>query len=422
MRVSLRHGIVTNMSTFRHRIVQGLDRSAYWWIRYNQKIYAVMLYTLAFFALVKLGDEFIRLLFEYHEKSAVDLKLFMALTRDWFAGIPVYQVHKFAVYPPATHTILFPIFGPFSLTTTRILWAVINAGLLVWLASYAVRAAMVSDQHRQVQWFLALTPLAMNATGVVIGNGQLTIAVMMLLVISLRLSNKPKGSAMHQLAAGSMFFLALAKPSLAIPFFWILLFSSTSLISGFTAAILYSITTLFAAQFQEANLPNLIAGWLDRAFQIDFGYANLHAWLQSIDMKHFLLPLQIVVLSLLGIWVYRYRRIPQLLLLGVAGLVSRFWTYHAVYDDLIVLFAILALFRYAQSVQEHLKHAFLLEWLAVINVLALLLPARMRYWPQPFEFLFKGGHVLIWIVDLIVLLFLARMEKNLKDPIAGLVN
>jgi hypothetical protein len=54
----------------------------------------------------------------------------------------------------------------------------------------------------------------------------------------------------------------------------------------------------------------------------------------------------------LGAWVYRYRRVDLWILLGVSAVVARLWTYHRVYDDILLVLPTLALFRLAQRVRR----------------------------------------------------------------------
>jgi hypothetical protein len=41
----------------------------------------------------------------------------------------------------------------------------------------------------------------------------------------------------------------------------------------------------------------------------------------------------------------------------------------------------------------------------------------MRYFQQPFEFIFKGGHLLIWLLDLAVLILLVNKASIGKDAV-----
>ena len=46
------------------------------------------------------------------------------------------------------------------------------------------------------------------------------------------------------------------------------------------------------------------------------------------------------------------------------------------------------------------------------TILAMLMPARLRDFPQPWEFVYKGGHAAVWGASLIVLLDHARRTRR----------
>ena len=52
----------------------------------------------------------------------------------------------------------------------------------------------------------------------------------------------------------------------------------------------------------------------------------------------------------LGVWLYRHRRVDLWLQLGVIAVVARLWAYHRLYDDVLVVLALVALFRIATGV------------------------------------------------------------------------
>jgi hypothetical protein len=386
-----------------------------WWTAHRHSALNYLSFLMALVALVKLGDEFARLLFEFHKTSAVDLKLFAILTHDWFACTPVYQLHSFSTYPPASHLIFWPLFGNFQVASIRIAWAILTVGLLIWLARFSVGAGRAQSQSKQIQWFLALIPLSMNSVGVAIGNGQLTLVVIALICSSLRYAREDKNARSMQLFAAFLFFVALVKPSLSVPFFWVLLFMPGSLVPSLATAGAYGLATLYSSQFQGGHVLNLLGEWIGRAAEIELGYANLHTLLQSIGMKQLFMPLQFALLLALGLWVNKNRKVDSFIVLGVVALFARFWTYHAVYDDAIVIFAILAIYRISQRKPLRLPYQFPLEWLVAVNILVMLAPARMRYFPQPLSFLFKGGHTFVWLVDLALLLYFARQDRILKS-------
>ena len=58
-------------------------------------------------------------------------------------------------------------------------------------------------------------------------------------------------------------------------------------------------------------------------------------------------PASLLVLFLLGCWTLRHRAGDVGLIFGVTAIVARFWTYHRVYDDLLILLPMVALFPIA---------------------------------------------------------------------------
>jgi hypothetical protein len=60
---------------------------------------------------LKLGDEFRRLIWESGRSGAIELRILHELVCRWFAGRPVYSGLITAVHPPATYVILWLLLG-----------------------------------------------------------------------------------------------------------------------------------------------------------------------------------------------------------------------------------------------------------------------------------------------------------------------
>ena len=262
-----------------------------WWNALKIRALIFLSYLMALLALLKLGDEFARLLFEVHENSAVDLKIFAIFTQDWFAGHPVYKIHPFATYPPASYVILWPLFGNFTVGVLRIVWAIISVGLLIWLAKFSIRAGRAQSKSRPIQYFLALIPLSFNSLGVTIGNGQLTLIIIALIWFSIKIATEEKDSRSGQLVAAFLFLMALVKPSLSVPILLAISICSWHFMPSLAAAAGNGLVTLFSSLFQAVDIINLLSDWIGRAVEIDLGYANIHNWLRSIEMQQLSLPL-----------------------------------------------------------------------------------------------------------------------------------
>jgi hypothetical protein len=383
-----------------------------WWTDRNTRLLRIAVVLLAALALLKLGDEFRRLIWESGRSGAIDLRILHELVYRWFDGRSVYSELITAVHPPATYAILWPLLGWLAVAPARWLWAATTVAVLGWLAYLTVRESGADTSLERV--FVALLLFSMNATGVTIGNGQLIVHLLPVLVAGLLLLQRGRGGWREDLLAAAMLLVTLAKPSVSVPFFWIVLFVSGRLRPALLLALGYVALTLFAASFQEPGLGILLRGWLanSSALAVRGGYANLHVWLFTLGLEQWILPASLLALMALGFGTYRHRHGDFWLLLGVAALVGRFWTYHRLYDDLLILLPMVTLFRIAQRGPSTDGSDVVAGMLLAITILAMLVPARLRYAPWPWYLLFTGGHALVWIAVLIFLLDRARRERD----------
>ena len=124
-----------------------------------------------------------------------------------------------------------------------------------------------------------------------------------------------------------------------------------------------------------------------------------------------MLPVSVALLIGLGAWQYQYRRADVWERLGVAAMLARFWTYHRLYDDVIVVVALVALTRLMLQGQTK-DRAMLPTLLLGVTILFILLPARLGIAPAPWYLVFNGGHTLTWLAVLGFLMYEAQREKS----------
>jgi len=148
---------------------------------------------------------------------------------------------------------------------------------------------------------------------------------------------------------------------------------------------------------------------MERAY---IGYGDLHSLLGMFGLSEWNLHLSLLVLFALGYWIYVHRSVDLWLLLGVAAIISRFWTYHRVYDDLLMLLPMIALFRIIKSNSASRIIQTLSGILLVSAVLAAIIPASLRLQPPPVEYLFKIGQTIDRIIVLVFFLYHAWQEKK----------
>lgn len=361
-------------------------------------------------ALVWLGYEAWRLLWQEGYWGAIDLRTYHGLIHDWFTGTPIYREARNAIHPPATYVILWPFLGWLSVTSARWVWAVTTLAALSWLVCLLVRESRATTPLERV--FVALMPLSMYATGATIGNGQLIIHLLPALLYGLLLLDSRPSSWHTDLLAAFLILFTLVKPSVSVPFFWILLFA-VRVRPAVLVALGYVGLTLFAALFQDSSPLTLLRELLAQPSLGQRGQANLQAWLVNLGLKEWAFPAAALLLTTLGLWTYLHRQANLWLLLGVTALVARLWTYHRWYDDLLILLPMVALFRIAKSEAAD-GSDILAGVLLAITVLAMIAPGGLYLFPSPWNTIYMTGQVVVWFAVLFFLVDRARCEKHVE--------
>ena len=375
---------------------------------------------MALAALVWLGYETWRLLWQLPPTGAVDLEQRWTETRALFAGRAIYRLIGTATYPPATMTMLWPILGWPSFATARWLWALLSLGALVGMVRIVVGASGATTKaERRVAMLL---PLAMYATGAATGNGQLTVLVVACLLASLPILLRE--DRVWRLALAALFFVAaLAKPSLAAPFFWMVLFRAKRPLWAIAIVVIYLGLTVVSGLVQPVGVVQLSHEFLSRtehdtakgaAF---WGHANLHSWLGAVGRPDWDTAGSLMVLGLLGLWTWRHRRAVPWLLMSAAAFAARFWTYHGWYDDLILLIPMIGLFRLAKQGTTDGQKVCAGSLLAVM-LGSTLAPGGLYLLPAPWNEAYVVAQVVVWLAACGFLLRAAAGPQLSPSPAA----
>lgn len=367
---------------------------------------AVVLMAIA--ACYRLPVELARLVFETPGRgAAMDLLLRYTEVREWIAGHPVYGVVESADYPPATYLLLFPFIHWPTPETTRAIWAMASIAALAALSIVTLRAMLPRSGTERA--FAVLLPLSMYATAATIRLGQMGMLLMPLLAIGTLALLQPPRSWRRDLLASALLVAAVAKPTFSPPLLWLAFFRGgwrpTLLICGSYLAL-----TLIAAAFQDASLPALIHGWLAQRKNIDFGNAhgNVYSWLDAAGLDRWLIPASLGLLFGLGAWIWRHRNADPWQLLAVSAIIARMWTYHHHYDDVLLLFPLIALFRGVGTARDQ-GHRDVLGMAVLMLLWAFsVAPAQALAAPEPWGTLFKGAKTATWLVTLGILLVRTR--------------
>jgi hypothetical protein len=378
-----------------------------WWLEHRTQLLRFALVLMFVIAALRLGYEFWRLLFDSCPPGALDLYTLYTHTHEWFSETPFPSM-----YPPASYPIFWLFYGWLPLGAVRWLWALTSIPLLVGLVFFVIRESESNEKSERL--FLIAFLCAIYPTAVTIGNGQITLHVLYPLLIGIFLVRKKGGRLGFELLASLLLLFALVKPSITAPFLWIVLFTSGSkrIISLVSAG--YVALTFFGVSFRESGLAGYIQDveFLGSGIFSHRGYANLYVWLGDLGLEAWAFPAAFVLLLALGIWCYRHRHSDLWLQLGVVAIVTRLWVYHRLYDDLLIILPMIALFRITKQDPSSDNMAVKAGMLLLLSWAALLIPGTLYRLPAPLGVPFRLGHAIIWILMLIFLLCHAKRSRN----------
>jgi hypothetical protein len=385
-----------------------------WWAAHGTFLLRAAIDLMAIAALFWLGYQFGRLLWDPSPMGAVDLKQRYDEVQFWFSGKLVYGTLQASPYPPATYVLLWPFLGWLTITQARWLWATTTVLALGWLIRLFLKESFAQTNLERI--FVALVPLSIYGTGATIGNGQLIVHLFPCLVTALLLFVRGRGLWQHDLLASCLMVFALAKPSVSAAFFWIVLFCSGRLRPPLLVVCGYIGVTLLAGTFQELNLYELMHSWISSSHEIlahsavKFSNSNLHSWSAYFGLVKWYPVGSFLMLMALGVWTYFYRRLDLWVLIGVTALVTRFYTYHGWYDDVLITLPVITLFRIAKSGKLKEEYNSVAGLLLAITLLFLVAPGGLYLFPFPWNMLYVQVQTFIWMMVLIFLLFYAQQE------------
>jgi hypothetical protein len=392
-----------------------------WWRTRSGPILRFAVVTMAVAAVVWLSYQFWRLLWQEtpiwptSPTGAVDLKQRHQEVHRWFAGTPVYGELRTATYPPASYLILWPLLGWLSVPSARHLWAATAVAALLWTICLILRESGADRPLERI--LVALMPLSIYATGATIGNGQLMVHALPILVAALLQLHRAQGGWHTDLFAAGMFLLALVKPSVTIPFVWMFLFVPRRLRPALLVALGYGVLTVVAASFQELGLVRGGRAWVTHgtevsaAASLSWNSIGLHS-LAALFGSSSTLPASLLVLAGLGWWTHCNRRADPWFLLGVTAVTARFWAYHGWYDDTLVLLPLVALFRIAKRSESAGGRDVIAGLLFAIMMSAMLAPGGLYLLPPPWKIAYVIGQIMVWLAVLLFLLGQVRRERN----------
>jgi hypothetical protein len=345
--------------------------------RWSRVALVVGVIVLSLVAAHRLANALHRLVSGSDHFASIDLRMRHREVEAWFAGRDVYALFPAAVYPPASYAMLAPVLRGVGEPEARLAWAAISTVALAttaWLLYLATFPA-----RRELRWLLIAAYLAMEPLAAATSNGQVTHLQVALLLAALLIARGPS-TPLHRGGVGLLWMGALIKPTVGAPFAWPLLVWAGGPAAVGAGVLGYGALTVFAARFQPGSLASLMSRWLVQGTKVAarMGAPSLHALLARLDLVQLLLPASAIVLVGLGVWVYRFRRRDPWLVVGVTACAARLWAYHLDYDNIIVIFPMIALLRLAAPSDAGARRDRLAGWLLAVLVVLMVAPGRYQ--------------------------------------------
>lgn len=349
--------------------------------------------------------------------GAIDLKMRFNEVNAWFQGTPVYKTIGSAVYPPASYVIFWLLLGWLSLPYAKLLWLAASL-FVVWIFSrQLIRYSLASSplEKRFIGWL----PFAAYATGATIGNGQVIVFVLPLLLAGIWNICHSSIPAIRRKLGNVAILLALVQPTIAAPFFWLIMFVPRTIKPAAIIVMSYVLLTGFALMFQtmgtakkldSASSMKSIENWTShasggiKAGSVSGGYNNIHTLLTSTGLAKWNIPASLIILLALGIWIFLYRHAEIGLLIGMTAIIARLWIYHRWYNDLLIVLPLVTLFRITHQAHYSSKAKYVATVLFIIGWLVTLAPGGLYLLPSPLDTVWMMAQVVLWLGMLVFLM------------------
>ena len=326
-----------------------------------------------------------------------------------FAGEDPWRGHpRRAPYPPFAYPTLLPLVWP-PYPVVRAYFAAANVAALAVIVAWAVSVARTTGRAvRGEAAFLAASVLAVSSTCTTLGIGQLGVIVTALLAGTFLLQQRDRPT-----WAGLLFGMALVKPTISGLFVLPLLCKGGLRPVVVAAAYVLAGSAVVLARAHESPVAFLHI-WREMAdrnilAQGTGGLIDLVTAATGLAVRPVMTALGAIFTAATVLAAVAARRRPMPVLLALAAVGDRLWSYHTSYDNVMLVFLLVPLAVAAVRTGDRgLTAAF-----AAVAV-SLWLPAKAteRQWAQLVQ-------VLVWVAAAIVLATSAAAAAALSPPLTA---
>lgn len=384
-----------------------------WSMPRHQTIFKIAVGLMTFLAILRLGYEFWRLVGMTSPEGAIDLHLRYQEVAAWFSKQAIYQDPSRAGYAPASYLMLWPFVGWLDFWQARWLWAATSTLALGGLICLVLKEIGAKTTLERSFWILIL--LSVYPVGITIGNGQLGLHIMLAVIgCALIISPEHKVTFWNDLLAAMLCVFALTKLNFTAPFLWVVILVPGRLRPIMLAGLGYGALTLLAVSMRSEPVWILFSDFYHMTSELVNRQSGAHLanFMTILGLEKWVSLGSVLFLVILGLWVYMNRRVDLWILLGVSGIVARLWTYHRMYDDLLILLPMIALYRVAKKNYQVNRGGGFAWILFMCGWIGLEMPGTLGRMSFPWNLPYDIGQTIIWSAMLVFLIIYARQTKR----------
>lgn len=387
-----------------------LNKAIIFWKK--KPILSIITLIFAWLAFAYLAKGFYTLAFDSSPSGARDLLERWQEQQYIYLGIYPYRMNPADInaelgrirsggYPPWAFLTGFFMFPPISSTLTRFYHVFLNLISLGILSRFAYQLGLPFG--RMAAYFFVFTSLAISSNCTTLNNGQYGLIVNAFLIIVYWLLQANKNY-----LAGLFMGIALVKPNISAPYLLSLVIKRK--FKTVILAFVYIISATFAiAHTTRLNFEKVIGSFLNQIkYVADDGVSSINIIMKFGISTEITLVLLTTIGLVLGIVIFQKLQHTSLLtLFACAAVIGRVFTYHRPYDDLMLVFLLLALLTLAFSYPSRLN-------IIIVSLvgLTLWLPLSIQNLASPYWSIFQNT---IWLIALVYLLVNSWERENNAD-------
>jgi len=378
----------------------------------KQPILSILTLIFAWLSVAYLAKGFYTLAFDSSPSGARDLLERWQEQQYIYLGIYPYRMNPADInaelgkirsggYPPWAFLTGFFMFPPIYSTLTRFYHVFLNLISLGILSRFAYQLGLPFG--RMAAYFFVFTSLAISSNCTTLNNGQYGLIVNALLIIVYWLLQANKNY-----LAGVFMGIALVKPNISAPYLLSLVIKRK--FKTVILAFVYIISATFAiAHTTRLDFEKVIGSFLNQIkYVADDGVSSINIIMKFGISTEITLVLLTTIGLVLGIVIFQKLQHTSLLtLFACAAVIGRVFTYHRPYDDLMLVFLLLALLTLAFSYPSRLN-------IIIVSLvgLTLWLPLSIQNLASPYWSIFQNT---IWLIALVYLLVNSWERENNAD-------